>query len=240
MLGLGAVMKPYLLATVSSLALASVAAAADLPRKTPAMPAAVAAPQNWTGFYIGLNGGAVWHRAEFDGFDAASATSTASLTATGGTFGGQIGYNWQSRNFVYGLEADGNWVDAGGTTLTANTYGGSSQYYSKLKWLAAVRGRIGITVSPPTLVYVTGGYAAGGVDNNTAEFGGFVKNSTKSGWTAGGGIERMFARNWTVKAEALYVDLGDSSTTLNQFGSGYGATFTNTAVVARIGANFKF
>ena len=233
-------MKPYLLATVSSLALAGVASAADLPRKAPAMTPAAVVAWNWTGFYIGINGGGVWHRAELDGFDAVGGTTAASQTLAGGTFGGQIGYNWQSRNFVYGLEADGNWVDADGTTLTTNSYGGSFPYHSNLKWLATVRGRIGFLVSPPTLVYLTGGYAVGGVDNDTTDLGGFVKNSTKSGWTAGGGFERMLTPRWTVKAEALYVDLGDSSTTFNQFGSGYGATFTNTAVVARIGANFKF
>jgi len=233
-----ALMRPHLLATVSSLALAGVASAADLPAYPTKAPP-FAAP-SWAGFYLGLNGGAVWHRAKFDGFDAGAATSSASMTPTGATFGGQIGYNWQSQNFVYGLEADLNWVDAEGTTLTANTYGGSAPYHSNLTWLTTIRGRFGFTFSPPTLLYVTGGYAVGGVDNDTTDLGGFVKNSTKSGWTVGSGVEHMLSRQWTVKAEALYVDLGDSSTTLSPLGGGYGATFTNTAVIARVGANFKF
>jgi outer membrane immunogenic protein len=234
-------MRPYLLATVSTLALSGVASAADLPVKAPAMMPAVAASSNWTGFYAGINGGAVWHRAEFAGHAAVPSTSSASMTDTGGTFGGQVGYNWQSQNFVYGLEADLNWVDAEGNT-PANTWG-PNQYHSNLRWLATVRGRFGFIVAPPTLLYVTGGYAVGGVDNDTTDLDGFVKNSTKSGWTVGGGVEHMMAPHWTVKAEALYVDLGDSSTTLstlNPSSSGYGATFTNTAVIARVGANFKF
>jgi outer membrane immunogenic protein len=236
-------MKPHLLATVSKVALSTVAligaaSAADLPRKAPVMVPVAAPSWDWTGFYVGVNGGAVWHKAEFAGFDAVGATASASMTRVGGTVGGQVGYNWQWQNFVYGLEADLNWVDARGTTSTF-TYG-PSPYHSNLKWLATIRGRLGFAVSPPTLLYVTGGYAVGRVDNETTDLGGFVTNSTKSGWTMGGGVEHMFARHWTVKAEALYVDLGDSSTNFSPIGNGYGATFTNTAVVARIGANFKF
>ncbi len=82
-------------------------------------------------------------------------------------------------------------------------------------------------------------------------YGGFTqsKSQTRTGWTVGGGIEHMFSPNWTVKAEALYVDLGSTNVLP---GSGYyenypysvyGTTQTkisNTAVVARVGVNYKF
>ena len=230
-------MKPYLLATVSSLALAGVASAADLPTKAPAMAPAVAVPYNWTGFYVGINGGAVWHRASFDANDAASGVSSGTATPTGGTFGGQAGYNWQPGNFVYGIEADWNWVDASGSGPATNWTGGV--FNTKLSWLATVRGRVGVLIAPPTLVYATGGYAAGRVENDTNVFLGYSDHSTRSGWTAGGGVEHMLTRQWTVKAEALYVDLGDKSVQ-GLGGSGYVGSFSNTAVIARVGANFKF
>jgi outer membrane immunogenic protein len=104
-------MRHQLLATVSCLALTSAASAADLPARMPvkAMPAP-AIVQLWAGPYIGINGGAVWHRQESDTYAASGTVPYAldrKVTATGGLVGGQVGYNWQSQNVVFGLEADG-------------------------------------------------------------------------------------------------------------------------------------
>jgi outer membrane immunogenic protein len=230
-------MKPHFLATVSSVALAGVASAADLPARMPTKAPVAPVAATWTGFYLGINGGAVWHRAEFDGVDAVSGTYSGTAEPTGGTFGGQIGYNWQIQNFVLGVEADWNWVGADGSGSVTNWGGGTLN--TDLSWLATVRGRAGVLISPPTLIYATGGYAAGRVENSTNAGGGFVNNETRSGWTVGGGIEHRFAPQWSVKAEVLYVDLG-SSTVQGVLGSGYAGTFENTAVVARVGLNFKF
>jgi outer membrane immunogenic protein len=106
-----------------------------------------------------------------------------------------------------------------------------------------VRGRLGFTVVPATMIYGTGGFAAGRVNNqspNPNAMGEFPDDhKTKSGWTAGGGIEHMFTPNWTAKAEALYVDLGRSAVQ-GSFGPGYTGRYNNTAVVARAGLNYKW
>jgi outer membrane immunogenic protein len=240
-------MKRQLLATVSCLALAGVisigaAVAADLPVKAPRAPVLA---QTWAGPYIGLNGGAVWHQLDTDttlfGFGA---YDTARLRATGATFGGQIGHNWQSQNFVYGLEADLNWVGADDSNqhVANNGLGFPVIHTTKLSWLATVRGRAGVAFGP-TLIYGTGGLAVGGVKNHWTFAPGIccdavTENSTRVGWTAGGGIEHALSGRVTIKAEALYVDLG-SDTKTSQAGF-YSSRFRNTAVVGRVGVNLRW
>jgi opacity protein-like surface antigen len=112
--------KRSLFASVSVLALTLTAAtAADLPARSARMP--VKAPElapvwSWTGFYVGINGGGVWHRAEADVVSGVGDTAATTVKASGGTFGGQIGANWQVQQFVLGIEADGT-VDASAAGL---------------------------------------------------------------------------------------------------------------------------
>lgn len=237
-------MKRYLLTTVSSLALASVASAADMPVKALPPPAVV---QLWAGPYIGINGGVVWHQLKTDTIIAANGFpyDRARLRATGGTFGGQVGYNWQSQNFVYGLEADANWVSAKGTDQHAANNGLAFPvvHTTKLSWLATVRGRAGVTLGTHTLVYGTGGLAVGGVENNWRFAAGACcvvsYDKARAGWTAGGGIERFISNpHLTVKAEALYVDLGRASA--SSATGNYRSNFRNTAIVGRLGLNLKW
>jgi outer membrane immunogenic protein len=227
---------------VSVLALTVSATAADLSaRPVPVKAPVVVAPSwTWTGFYIGINGGGVWHRATANVNDNAAPINTDSATAKafGATFGGQVGANWQVDRFVLGIEADWNWVGASKTT--GFDIRPASAFSSKLSSLATVRGRLGVTLSP-TMIYATGGFAAGKVNNFVPVlFGGFSDSEVKTGWTAGGGIEHRLFQNWTVKGEALYVDLGKS--TVGNLGglNGYAGRFTNTAIIARGGINYKW
>ncbi len=240
-------MKRSLLASVSVLALSFGALsfgalAADLPtRPAPTYKAPIAVPAwSWTGFYLGINGGGVWHRAKAHTSDTAPSDDFSTLNSSGGTFGGQVGVNWQLQHLVLGVEADWNWVDAGGSASFV-FFPGANPFLSKLSSLATVRGRLGFTITPPTMIYATGGFAAGRVNNQAPNMmGGFPDDhQTKTGWTAGGGIEHMFTPNWTAKAEALYVDLG-RSTVQGFFGPGYVGRYTNTAVIARAGLNYKW
>ncbi len=243
--------KRQLLATVSCLALTGAASAADMRMPVKAAPAPVVT-QIWAGPYIGINGGAVWHRLEADRTAnpfPPFAYATETTKAVGGTFGGQIGYNWQSQNFVYGLEADLNWVGAKGSVQqnANNGIGAPSSFSTNLSWLATVRARAGVTLGTHTLVFATGGLAVGGVKNSWLllppfNCGGVTcqvsDSETRVGWTAGGGIERFISNpHITVKAEVLYVDLGRETVTGN---GGYTARFDNTAVVGRLGLNLKW
>jgi outer membrane immunogenic protein len=235
-------MKRSLFASVSVLALTlTTATAADLPARSARMP--VKAPElasvwSWTGFYLGINGGGVWHRAEADVVSGVGDTAATTVKSSGATFGGQIGANWQVQQFVLGIEADWNWVDASGT---ANFVGfGPATFSSKLSSLATVRGRLGVAFSS-TMVYATGGFAAGKVNNQVPTlFGGYaIDDDVKFGWTVGGGIEHMFSRNWSAKVEALYVDLGRSTVSGN-IDPAYVGRFDNTAIVGRAGLKFKW
>src|SRR6478735_4033909 len=97
-------MKRILLAAASLLAATSLSSAADLARRPYAMP--VAPPVfNWTGFYLGVNGGCGWVDTDITGVGG-----TGQLK--GGFVGGQLGYNWQHpANWVLGVEADAQWAD---------------------------------------------------------------------------------------------------------------------------------
>ncbi len=243
--------KRSLMATVSCLAFTGVASAADLPARMPvkAPPPAVVT-QIWAGPYVGVNGGAVWHRLETDttltGF--AGTYDSTRIKTSGGTFGGQVGYNWQSQNFVYGLEADVNWVNGKGSDqhVANNGLGFGVAHTTKLSWLSTVRARGGVAFGR-TLLFATGGFAVGGVKNSwtfpTISCPGGCElsdSNTKAGWTAGGGIEHFISNpHVTVKAEALYVDLGRPTVT-GGAGGNYTSRFRNTAVIGRLGLNLKW
>src|ERR1700757_201543 len=120
-----------LLGTITS------ASAADLPAQTyTKAPAMVAAVYDWSGFYIGINGGGgTSHNCcllNNDGIAGAGlispAVSEGCHDATGGLVGGQLGYRWQSANWVFGVEAQGNWADFSGSNTTfigGNPIGGA-------------------------------------------------------------------------------------------------------------------
>jgi outer membrane immunogenic protein len=78
-----------------------------------APPAPIAVVYDWSGFYIGANGGWGSSRKCWD-FTTPAGTFVAAEgchDATGGTAGGQIGYRWQAGTWVFGLEGQGNWAD---------------------------------------------------------------------------------------------------------------------------------
>ena len=193
-------MRRVLLTTVALIASATVTAvAADLPRAMPAKaPAYVpVAAYNWTGFYVGINGGYAWGSSRWGGF-------AGNADPSGGMVGGTVGYNWQAPGspWVFGLEGDIDWADIKGSFTNVNCPTGCS---TKLDWQATARGRIGYAWDR-ILPYITGGGAFGDVK---ASQGGFTGASdTRAGWTAGGGIEAALAGNLTGKIEYLHVDLG--------------------------------
>jgi outer membrane immunogenic protein len=221
-------MKRALLAGISALAMITVAGAAnaaDLPRRE-AMPVKApiySAPYNWTGFYLGINGGGAWGSSDFSG------VSGGSSDPDGGMVGGTIGYNWQFGQTVLGLEGDADWSSVRGSS---NCGGLSCE--TRNDYLATIRGRLGYAFDR-FLPYVTGGVAFG---NIKASVGSLETNETETGWTVGGGLETAIAGGWTAKIEYLYVDLGNSGS-INAVGLGNtDADFTENVV--RAGFNYRF
>src|SRR5438128_12200484 len=121
-------MKKVFLSTVALIAFAAPAAAADLAARpyTKAPPAPVAVVYDWSGFYIGANGGWGSSHKCWDFVTPAGAFIAAEgcHDATGGTAGGQIGYRWQASSWVFGLEAQGNWADLKGSNTSLIVPGG--------------------------------------------------------------------------------------------------------------------
>lgn len=161
-----------------------------------APPAEVAQAYNWTGFYLGANGGGGWGHSYWS-------TNATGFGLSGGQVGGTIGYNRQLGNVVFGLEGDIDWSGFDGNTTAGGCAGGCSTSDS---WLSTVRGRIGYSFDR-VMPYVAGGLAAGDI---RAAGGGFGSGgATNAGWTLGGGVEVALPGNWSAKAEYLRVDLGN-------------------------------
>jgi outer membrane immunogenic protein len=272
-------MKKFLVcAAVFGAVGATSASAADLPVKAPVYKAApaIAAP-SWTGWYVGANAGWVGSTSNtiaITGTDTGTGGLGSALAAgvipgsidlgySGFIGGGQLGYNWQNRNWVYGLEADIDWASAKGsadipdatftprfgihTPLTTNAT-------RELNWLGTFRGRVGFTPTAPLLLFATGGLAIGqhklgiGITDPSATPPANLFNETSktsAGWTVGGGAEWMFAPRWSLKAEYLYVDLGSISSTINYaYGAGFTSSLTATVHdrvnIVRGGINYHF
>lgn len=161
-----------------------------------APPAAYAPPTyNWSGFYLGANGGGGWGDSRWQGMGRAN--------LSGGMAGGTAGYNWQFGQSVLGLEGDVDWSGLQGSVASAACPGGTCSTSST--WLSTVRGRAGYAFDR-FLPYVTGGLAVGDIRAATPGLPG--GSSTNAGWTVGGGIEFALPGNWSAKAEYLHVDLG--------------------------------
>ena len=128
------------------------ASAADLAaRPYTKAPPAPAGFYNWTGFYIGANGGYGWGSASSYAIPGGIPTSH---DPSGGLAGGQIGYNWQTGPWVYGLEADGDWANIRGSALCPVPVASCA---SDTRALASFRGRLGWATGP-VLLYGTGGF----------------------------------------------------------------------------------
>ena len=222
-------MKRVVLAGISALAVVTMmgaANAADIQRRQ-AMPTkapAYVAAYNWTGMYVGVNGGGGFGHSTWSG-----ATGTSGVNTTGGVVGGTVGYNYQMNQAVFGLEGDIDWSNIHGSTTTAPCTTMSCE--TRNSWLGTARGRIGYAFDR-FMPFVTGGAAFGDIKNSPAGFAG--DRDTKLGWTLGGGLEAAIAGPWTAKVEYLYVDLGDTGTAV----PGANANFRSNIV--RAGLNYRF
>jgi outer membrane immunogenic protein len=260
-------MKRTLIGIAAATALLTTGAfAADLPMQYTKAPLYAAPVFNWTGFYVGGNIGYSWGRSSETSVLTNSAgtvlftdAETSSLNAIVG--GGQVGYNWQIQNFVWGIEADIQGTNEKGgpafvcTTCLPAPVGGPTPVLpvtmnQKIDWFGTVRGRAGVAVTPAVLLYATGGFAYGEVD--TQEVIGavpvaFSKTTVNPGWTAGAGIEGAIGGGWTARLEYLYVDLGKVNgaflTPIPAFGTGVIVSNLNSHVtdnIVRAGINYKF
>ncbi len=224
-------MRKLLLGTVSLVALAGVAGAAD------AQGLFAGPPVNWSGPYVGAEGGYGWgqsRHSDATGFDSGA------FGANGGTFGGTAGYNWQLAGpVVVGVEGDMGWTDMGGSTAgpCSGTCG------THLSDLGTARGRVGYSFGT-IMPYATAGLAFGDLHGNEGGAPGAsgAGDTYRIGWAAGAGVEDAFAPHWSGKLEYLHVDLGNGPVFDDTFaGGGTAAQHVGFETdMIRAGINYRF
>lgn len=246
-------MKRTFIATLALLASTALAQAED---------PIVDTDYDWSGFYIGAN---IGYGISLGNVDVSSVgpddfpqgvidnigDGSFETDSDGFLGGAQIGYGWRMDQIVLGIEADAQYADFGGHSLDVGG-GDGIRTSQELEFLATLRARLGYAVSEGALIYLTGGLAVGGVDleghlSNSGFRGGDdwvdSASSTEWGWVAGFGGEFMLDNNIGLKAEYLFVDLGDESFATRGDVSADEITefdFDNQFQVARIGLNWYF
>ena len=220
-------MKRFALAAFALAASAFSASAADLAVRpyTKAPPPLVAA-YDWSGFYLGANGGGAWSRKcwDIDPYTVPLAGNPFLITgpegchtAGGATAGGQIGYRWQQAAWVFGLEAQGNWAGLTGSNPSQVAVFAGTANRSRIDAIGLFTGQVGYSWSS-FLLYAKGGAAVARDRYDSflmAPLGplptGFVSdrgNETRWGGAAGIGGEYVFAPNWSVALEYDHLFMG--------------------------------
>jgi outer membrane immunogenic protein len=201
----------------------------------------------WSGFYFGLNGGGAWSQAT----DTSTGTFTQNFLFTGSgkhtapVAGGQFGFNIAlGPNWVIGAEGDFDWTK---TNLTVVSPDVTNNIVDKVETFATARARFGYALNN-WLIYATGGGAwstGRAVRNQVIGIFGSAGPSTIEdssnghfGWAAGGGLEWGVWRDWTLRAEYLYLGLGRVNYKFPLAAVTTGASLNMQ--VARVGLNYKF
>jgi len=205
-------MKKLMLVTASLVALGAVApaVAADLAaRPYTKAPPMVQAAYDWSGFYIGINGGGGTSR---NSWDLVGGLPQGNHDATGGTIGGQVGYRWQTGPIVFGVEGQGNWADFSGDNVSQVIPGNRNR--TKIDAFGLFTGQVGYAWNN-ALLYVKGGAAA--TDNRysilTTAGGALLASTDETRWggTVGVGFEYGFAPNWSFGVEYDHLFMGSST-----------------------------
>ena len=213
--------------------------------KAPAMPVVY----DWSGLYLGLNGGGGASHNCWDLRDDQTANGYGKYSgregchnATGATFGGQIGYRWQMANWVFGIEGQGNWADLSGNNysevLNSDTFGVGAPFpaniehfnRSRINGFGLITGQVGYTYDN-ALFYVKGGAAVVGTTfdeflvnhNKTINTGNLSASATNTRWggSLGAGLELGLTPNWSIGAEYNRIFLGISNVSLLSGGNLY-------------------
>lgn len=252
-------MKQFLSGIVALAALGTAAPviAADLSAKSPIY-AEVPAAHSWAGFYLGAHAGLASGSTAFadivnpatnTAYETVDGSDRFKASRTGFIGGAQAGYNWQVDHFVFGVEADLGYLggDARRFSISApddvagDVRGGL---------YGTVRGRLGFAADR-ALFFVTGGVI--GVDDGARVTDQLSPTTLytnragfRGGWTAGGGIELAVNKNWSVKVDYLYYDLGNKTVTGELISNGtpsgdfYSWRAGSTGNIGRVGLNYHF
>src|SRR5664279_1735723 len=231
------------LVTAAAVGFAFSASAADMRTKAPLQPMAPAALYSWNGWYVGGNAGYSWGTSAINyaqdpninnfGNPPFAGTMSTSLAPRSFIGGGQVGFNYQTGTWVWGLETDLAWRDrTDSVSFVLNPLADTLTFSDEQKWVGTLRGRIGLSPASASnwLFYVTGGLAYGNFAHSVTQFCNigcsqtrtFSDSVTKAGWTLGGGVEVALDRNWSLGAEYLYMDFGTDTISAPTAGLNFG------------------
>jgi len=197
-------------AAAAAAAAAGTAVAADLPRGPAPYYSPAVIVYNWSGFYAGLNLGYQWGH-----------VTNTSIDPAGFAGGGQLGYNWQNGQFVFGAETD---IQFSGADDTFAPYKFSNP------WFGTLRGRAGYAINN-ILLFGTLGLAYGDLEG---QFGSLSETKTLFGWAGGVGMEVGVTSNWSAKVEYLYMDLASRTFSITGANNGLQSSYL------RFGVNYHF
>ncbi len=234
----------------AAIALPIVAQAADLPVKAPIYKAPPPAPVfSWSGCYVGAQVGYAWQRDRLHETDALTGLPSGfdpagPAKADGFKGGGHIGCNWQwSGPLVFGLEGDAEFADLKGHADYPATGTPPDSYETRTRFQGSIRGRVGVAFDR-ALFYGTGGVAFADIKHtyldNPPPVVSESFSGTRTGWTAGGGIEYAFAANWTARVEYRYADFGHVTNVPALTFVGFVERHTITENTVRAGLSYKF
>ncbi len=239
----------------------------SVPAKAADMPVKYVAPApifTWSGCYVGATIGYKWGTSRQtyagtragvpDAFLPIGADLTGNYNVNGPLGGGEAGCNYQTGNWVWGVEVDASWADASGhanSSATSIAAGANAlrAYTTNERWLMTARGRLG-WAADKWLWYVTAGGSWTGVDVNNdalavAANGARVPTRVnRSGWVVGVGTEYALIGGWSVKSEFLYTNFGTfgytDSPAANACVQCYSADVKLSEYIWRVGMNYRF
>jgi outer membrane immunogenic protein len=238
-------MKKLLLGMFGVVALSGSAMAADLAARPYKAPAPIVAIYDWTGFYIGGNGGWGQSRNCWDFVGVAGlAVADGCRERSGGLAGGQIGYRWQANQWVFGLEAQGDWADLRNQRISIINPAFSTR--TTTDGIGLFTGQIGYAWNA-ALLYIKGGAA---VTSNRFSILGTLTgielasaSATRWGGTVGVGLEYGFTPNWSFGVEYNHLFMGDANNTFTA--AAVPAAFVNNRIsqdvdMVTVRLNYRF
>ncbi len=210
--------------------------------------APVIVPYNWTGCYLGAEGGGAWGTSRHDAVNDGTLTGqtiTGDFGVSGSVAGGTAGCSYQTGSFVFGIENDLSWSNLNGSAFDVPPFDPNTVSATNQNWIDSLRGRAGLAWDR-WLGYVTGGTAFAGTSVSVCNTLACASNSkTRAGWTIGAGVEYELIGNWTLKVEYLYANFGTTQYINPSAAVPGGFTVVTRDVplsesIARVGVNFKF
>lgn len=211
-------------------------------------------PYNWTGFYVGVNGGYVFDFdvivSDLDLLNVGPPVQSFSYDANGPIVGGVIGFNWQPWvHLVLGIEADGGYLGVHSDPRQPGSPAPGTFAETDPGYYAMVLGRIGFAWDR-WLLYAAGGWMGANYEREIEDefvcscgfpLGSASNDDWRSGWVVGGGVEWAFRDHWSFRVEYLYFDMGDSTLTVPIFRTGpFRFGFDESGQLIRGGLSFKF